>query len=69
MRDVSLDGISGISEPTVEPVDYTNVPSGRDYEAGKPLVTADRAGGFNGKTATASTKTIDTQRDSDPFVD
>ena len=69
LRDVTLSGIEGISEPNVEPVDYSNVPAGRNDDNAKPFEKADRAGGFAQRTASAATKSIDTQRDSDPFID
>lgn len=69
LRDVTLAGIEGISEPNVEPVDYSNVPSGRNDDEAKPFEKSERAGGFAQRTATAATKSIDTQRDSDPFID
>lgn len=69
LRDVTLSGIEGISEPNVEPVDYSNVPAGRNDDEAKPFEKADRAGGFAQRTASAATKSIDTQRDSDPFID
>ena len=65
----SLEGIEGISEPTVENVDYSNVPTGRDFDKGAALQVANRAGGLNGNTATAATKIIDTQRSGDPFIE
>ena len=55
--------------PNVEPVDYSNVPSGRNDDEAKPFEKSERAGGFAQRTATAATKSIDTQRDSDPFID
>ena len=69
LRDAELNGIEGISEPTVEPVDYTNVPSGRDFDKGNAVETSPRAGGLNGKTSSAATKIIDTQRETDPFIE
>ncbi len=69
LRDAELNGIEGISEPTVDPVDYSNVPSGRDFDKGNAVETSPRAGGLNGKTSSAATKIIDTQRDTDPFIE
>lgn len=69
LRDVTLSGIEGISEPNVEPVDYSNVPSGRNDDEAKPFEKSERAGGFAQRTASAATKSIDTQRESDPFID
>lgn len=69
LRDVSLSGIEGISEPTVEAVDYSNVPNGADEKLPENFNKAERAGGFDQKTATAATRTIDTQRETDPFID
>lgn len=69
LRDVQLEGIGGISEPTVEPVNYDNVPSGRDFDNGSELNVTGRAGGFNGKTSVAATKIVDTQRDREPFTE
>ena len=50
-------------------VDYSNVPTGRDFDKGAALQVANRAGGLNGNTATAATKIIDTQRSGDPFIE
>ncbi len=69
LRDVALEGIEGISEPVVEKVDYSNVPEGRTSVPHDSLSVSDRAGGFNGKTAVSATKTIDTQRDTEPFIE
>lgn len=69
LRDAVLTGIEGISEPNVEPVDYSNVPSGRSDDEAKPFEKSERTGGFAQRTASSATKSIDTQRESDPFID
>lgn len=69
LRDVTLSGIEGISEPNVEPVDYSNVPSGRSDDETKTFEKSERTGGFAQRTASSATKSIDTQRESDPFID
>ena len=69
LRDAVLSGIEGISEPNVEPVDYSNVPSGRSDDEAKPFEKSERTGGFAQRTASSATKSIDTQRESDPFID
>ncbi len=69
LRDVEMNGIEGISEPHVEAVDYSNVPSGKDFDSEVAIDKSPRAGGLNGKTSGAATKIIDTQRDTDPFIE
>ncbi|MGN0915986.1 MAG: ribonuclease E [Succinivibrio sp.] len=69
LKDSVTDGIEGISEPQLHDVDYTNVPEGRDFDKGNSFEKSDRAGGFEGRTAKSETKIVDTQRQSEPFVD
>ena len=51
------------------PYQASKVSPGRNDDNAKPFEKADRAGGFAQRTASATTKSIDTQRDSDPFID
>ena len=69
LKDVSLSGIEGISEPNVETVDYSNVPSQRDETKAQNFEKSPKTGGYSAKSSASATRSIDTQVETDPFIE
>ncbi|MBQ2381083.1 MAG: hypothetical protein II291_00785, partial [Succinivibrio sp.] len=68
LKDVNLDGIEGISNPELHAVDYQSVPAGRDYELGAAFERSTLAGGYSNRFSGVSTRSIDTKRPSEPYI-
>lgn len=67
---VEVDEISGISEPLDIKPDFSRQTSARAYEDGAQFEKSQSHGGFSSASAKAGTyRSIDTQRNSDPFDD
>ena len=68
LKDANLDCIEGISNPELHAVDYQSVPSGRDYESGADFERSTLAGGYSNRFSGVSTRSIDTKRPSEPYI-
>ena len=68
LKNANLDGIEGISNPELHAVDYQSVPSGRDYESGADFERSTLAGGYSNRFSGVSTRSIDTKRPSEPYI-
>ncbi|MCR5537593.1 MAG: hypothetical protein K6F05_09370, partial [Succinivibrio sp.] len=69
LKDASMSGLEGISEPQEQAVDYSYSPKMREYEQGRDYERSERSGGYSARRSLAATRSIDTQRQSDPFYE